>query len=58
MTIKSEWIARIVMEKINIAESQLVELNAALSPSPENVEFMNRLGKVMDDIAALRGFVR
>ena len=58
MTMKSEWIARIVMEKINIAETQLVELNAALSPSPENVEFMNRLGKVMDDIAALRGFVR
>ena len=58
MTMKREWIARIVMEKINIAEAQLVELNAALSPSPENVEFMNRLGKVMDDIAALRGFVR
>lgn len=58
MTMKSEWIARIVMEKINIAETQLVELNSALSSSPENVEFMNRLGKVMDDIAALRGFVR
>ena len=58
MTMKSEWIARIVMEKINIAEAQLVELNAALSPSPENVEFMSRLGKVMDDVAALRGFVR
>ena len=58
MKMKSEWVASMVMARINLAEGQLVELNFNLDNSPENMAFKEKLVKVMDDIAALRGYVR